>query len=198
MKLLQHNVQRITRKADAQPLAENARGGFTFVELLMVLCVLVVLTSMALPAVLRWQRGMPLEQAISILQMQLQETRLAAIRSGESWIIVLPQDQTPGRRGPASNSTGDDRRFQFVLPARIQCRDQSTGENAGPIFCHPDGTVSDRQLELQDSDGRLTILKIDRLTGTASVIPRRTAASDTHAWQACHQAGLNLNGAPSC
>ena len=61
----------------------------------MVLSVLVVLTAMRLPATLRWQRGLAMERAISIIQIQVQETRLAAIRSGEPWSLVLPQPGIP-------------------------------------------------------------------------------------------------------
>ena len=175
MQLNQNQILRMTRRADAQPLAEAARGGFTFVELLMVLCVLVVLTSMALPTVLRWQRGMPMEQAISTLQLQLQETRLAAIRSGETWLMVLPQNRTLGRRHPADNANVTDLKLQFAFPTEIQCQDESKDANVSPIACHPDGTVSDRRLRLIDAGGRVTILQIDRLTGTASVDLLKTA-----------------------
>ena len=167
--------KKLSRRADAQPLEEFARGGFTLVELLMVLCVLVVLTSLTLPGVLRWQRGMPMEQAISILQLQLQETRLAAIRAGETWLMVLPQNRTPGRRHPADDAIATDPKLQFSFPAEIQCRDESKNATSSPITCHPDGTVSDRCLRLIDADGRVTILQIDRLTGTANVIPLQTA-----------------------
>jgi Tfp pilus assembly protein FimT len=68
------------------------------VELLLVLSLMVVLTSLTLPGVLRWQNGVGMERALSLLQVQLQETRLCAIKSGEPWKLVLPQNGRPGQR----------------------------------------------------------------------------------------------------
>jgi prepilin-type N-terminal cleavage/methylation domain-containing protein len=171
---------KLTRRADAQPLAENARGGFSLVELLMVLCVLVVLTSMSLPATLRWQRGMAMEQAISMLQIQIQETRLAAIRSGEPWSLVLPMPGTAGRRHPTHEPAAHAARSKFQWPAGVQCHDMQTQQLPEPVLFRPDGTVSGRLLRLADSNGHHTFLQIDRLTGSASVRqnPSPAASSD--------------------
>ncbi len=168
---------KLARRADTQPLAGSARTGFTLVELLMVLCVLVVLASLTLPAMLRWQRGMPMEQAISTLQLQLQETRLAAIRSGEPWSLTLPQGGKAGHRHPVSASRTDDRRMQFQWPAGIQCEDKSGARDAREIVFQADGVVSERRLKLVDQHGHQTILRIDRLTGQATIVKERQQAS---------------------
>ena len=167
---------KLARRADTQPLAGSARTGFTLVELLMVLGVLVVLASLTLPAMLRWQRGMPMEQAISTLQLQLQETRLAAIRSGEPWSLTLPQAGKAGHRHPVSESRTDDRRMQFQWPAGIQCED-SRARDAREIVFQADGVVSERRLKLVDQHGHQTILRIDRLTGQATIVKERQQAS---------------------
>jgi len=168
------------------PLHTNAAsrrtGGFTIVELLMVLGILVVLTSVTLPSILRWQRGLSMEQGISTLQIQLQETRLAAIRSGEAWKLVLPHNQNPGRRQAVRDTAAVDIRRQFHWPAGLKCSELSTAistlESDQPtrVVCQPDGTVSDCQLQLTDSNENQTQLRIDRLTGMASVIQPVIAA----------------------
>ncbi len=156
--------------------ARSRAGGFTIVELLMVLGILVVLTSVTLPSILRWQRGLSMEQGISTLQIQLQETRLAAIRSGEAWNLVLPQNQSPGLRQAVRDTAAVDRRLQFHWPGGLKCSElspaTSTSRSDQPtrIICQPDGTVSDCTLRLTDSNGHQTLLRIDRLTGMASVI----------------------------
>lgn len=126
----------------------------------MVLSVLVVLTAMSLPAVLRWQQGLPMEQAISILQLQLQETRIAAIRSGETRVLKLPGRHTAGRRYPESNAAPESPDWQFVLPARIRCQTQQSESADFMIICRPDGTVTECRLSLIDADGRATIFRL--------------------------------------
>jgi prepilin-type N-terminal cleavage/methylation domain-containing protein len=187
-----------TRRADAQPLDEDTRDGFTLVELLMVLSVLVVLTAMSLPAVLRWQQGLPMEQAISILQLQLQETRIAAIRSGETWVLKLPGRHTAGRRYPETNAAQESPDWQFVLPARIRCQTQQSESADFIIVCRPDGTVTECRLSLIDADGRVTIFQVDRLTGAASTVPaKRDDSSSRRKWQSAVTSDP-ANGALTC
>ena len=162
-------VPRMTRRAHAQQHNGDTRRGFTLVELLMVLSVLVVLTAISLPATLRWQRGLAMERAISVLQLQIQETRLAAIRSGEPWSLVLPQPGIAGQRHPTHQPATNQARLSFQWPAGIQCHDMRTEQLAEPVLFQPDGTISGRLLRLTDANGHHTFLHIDRLTGTASV-----------------------------
>ena len=185
---LHANAGRATARQIGCGSPERSRAsGFTIVELLMVLGILVVLTSVTLPSVLRWQRGLSMEQGVSTLQIQLQETRLAAIRSGEAWNLVLPQNQRPGRRQAVRDTAAVDIRLLFHWPAGLICSEvspttlpaASTTESDQPtrIVCQPDGTVSDCLLKLTDSNEHQTLLRIDRLTGMASVIQPITSAS---------------------
>jgi prepilin-type N-terminal cleavage/methylation domain-containing protein len=169
----------------------SSRNAFTLVELLMVLSVLVVLTAMSLPATLRWQRGLAMERAISIIQIQVQETRLAAIRSGEPWSLVLPQPGVPGRRYPNHLPAAHNATWDFQWPAGIQCHDLPSQQFPGPIFFQPDGTVSERFLRLADSNGQSTFLQIDRLTGSASIHEEPKPATGSH--QTAHR---NMGLAP--
>ena len=169
----------------------RSRNAFTLVELLMVLSVLVVLTAMSLPATLRWQRGLAMERAISIIQIQVQETRLAAIRSGEPWSLVLPQPGVPGRRYPNHLPAAHNATWDFQWPAGIQCHDMPSQQFPGPIFFQPDGTVSERFLRLADSNGQSTFLQLDRLTGSASIHEEPKPATGSH--QTAHR---NMGLAP--
>ena len=148
----------------------SLRRGFSLVELLLVLSLMVVLTSLTLPGVLRWQNGVGMERALSLLQVQLQETRLSAIKTGEPWKLVLPQNGRPGQRHQNAMSAMLDKRHEFNWPAGISCLSTETKTSEIAIICHPDGTVTACTLQFKDAHGQQTMLQIDRLTGAASIV----------------------------
>lgn len=165
-------------------LCQQLQPGFTLVELILVLSVLVVLFSLTLPGIQRWQKALPLEQAISTLQLQLQETRLAAIRSGQPWQLILPAAGLPGRRCPANAHLDGAPTTTFQLPPGILCQinSPSSPSSASPssasahadssvrsITFQPDGTVTPRILCLITADRQQAMLRIERLTGLATV-----------------------------
>jgi prepilin-type N-terminal cleavage/methylation domain-containing protein len=146
------------------------RRGFSLVELLLVLSLMVVLTSLTLPGVLRWQNGVGMERALSLLQVQLQETRLCAIKTGEPWKLVLPQNGRPGQRLQNAMSAMLDKRHEFHWPAGISCLNTETQTSETAIICNPDGTVTACTLQFKDAHGQQTMLQIDRLTGAACIV----------------------------
>ena len=148
----------------------SLRRGFSLVELLLVLSLMVVLTSLTLPGVLRWQNGVGMERALSLLQVQLQETRLSAIKTGESWTLVLPQNGRPGQRHQNAESVLVDKRHEFNWPTGISCLNTETKTSEIAIICHPDGTVTACTLQFKDAHGQQTMLQIDRLTGAACIV----------------------------
>ena len=148
----------------------SLRRGFSLVELLLVLSLMVVLTSLTLPGVLRWQNGVGMERALSLLQVQLQETRLCAIKSGEPWKLVLPQNGRPGQRHQNATPVMVDKRHEFSWPAGISCLSIESQTSEIAITCNPDGTVSACTLQFKDTHGQQTMLQIDRLTGAASIV----------------------------
>jgi prepilin-type N-terminal cleavage/methylation domain-containing protein len=159
--------QSTSTSSQAEP---SLRRGFSLVELLLVLSLMVVLTSLTLPGVLRWQNGVGMERALSLLQVQLQETRLCAIKTGESWKLVLPQNGRPGQRLQNAMSTMLDKRHEFNWPAGISCLNTETQTSEIAIICHPDGTVTACTLLFKDAHGQQTMLQIDRLTGATSIV----------------------------
>ena len=125
---------------------------------------------MTLPGVLRWQNGVGMERALSLLQVQHQETRLCAIESGEPWKLVLPQNGHPGQRHQNAMSVIVDKRHEFNWPAGISCLSIESQSSEIAIICHPDGTVTACTLQFKDAHGQQTMLQIDRLTGAASIV----------------------------
>ena len=111
-----------------------------------------------------------MERAVSLLQVQLQETRLCAIKSGEPWKLVLPQNGRPGQRYQNAMSVMLDKRHEFNWPAGISCLNMETQTSEIAIICHPDGTVTACTLQFKDAHGQQTMLQIDRLTGATCIV----------------------------
>tara|TARA_R110002072_G_scaffold303069_2_gene492690 strand:- start:17600 stop:18121 length:522 start_codon:yes stop_codon:yes gene_type:complete len=150
----------------ANPAARNA--GFTLIELLLVLGLLVTVTSLVMPAMGRYQRAMPLNQAVSMIQSELTRTRLLAIDEAITWTVELKADGNTFRRhrtydgGARSGET-------FQLPDGVRFGSTSknnSAETLQPLHFYADGTVTNVTLVLQDSEGMRRELILDRLTGT--------------------------------
>lgn len=63
----------------------QARGGFTFAEMLMVLALLLVVTGVVVPPVLRMMADQPLKEAAERARSQLATVRLRALDSSAAW-----------------------------------------------------------------------------------------------------------------
>jgi Tfp pilus assembly protein FimT len=199
---LRFRTLRCDRRLNQRRRTPSARSasGFTLIELLMVLSLLIVLTAVSLPGLVRWQRALPLDQATSMLQQQLQETRLVAIQTGQPWRLVLPDSGRSGYREPVpfaasvaqrlasiSRSGAGQNRFRqnksvlrdataFQWPVGVRCEVLSAGDSNPSVVFQPDGTAVDRQLRLANQHGHSQILQLVRLTGQATVArsgPRR-------------------------
>jgi Tfp pilus assembly protein FimT len=161
-------------------------------ELILVLGILVILTAVTLPGILRWQRAMPMEQAVSMLQLQLQETRGAAIHSGEAWSLILPNAGTPGRRQPLRTSQAGNQEYLFRLPAGIRCEiiepvdtAHQRAKSTAQIVFQPDGTVRDCSLRITTDTGLVTILQIHRMTGMATITQVRVRTAKPGSYGLC-------------
>lgn len=156
-----------------EPEIQLTQPGFTLIELVVVLGVLTILMSLTVPGVLRWQRRMPLDTALSTLQLALQETRLSAIRSGQPWCLSLPHGSDPGVIQPVRGSQDQENRRMFRLPNGIVVEPVSANIEAASgglpecILFNPDGMSFGRELQLVTRSGEMIRLRIDRLTGRA-------------------------------
>ncbi|MEO1996368.1 MAG: hypothetical protein ABGZ17_13955 [Planctomycetaceae bacterium] len=143
-------------------------AAFTLVELLFVLAVLVVAASVVMPALSRWQRGMPLDQARQLVKYELARTSVLAMSEASAWTVTY---DLGGRRFRRFPSFLTDVRLQeeFELPAgvRFEKSGRSSGSHeTGVLRFFADGTATQTTLVLTDSTGVSQELKLDRLTGT--------------------------------
>lgn len=142
-------------------------GGFTLMELLLVLGLLVTAMSMVVPALARYQRAMPLNQAVSMFRTELLRTRLLAIDEAETWMVELSPD---GRSFSRYRNFEKDAsvRTTFRLPEGVILLSASrihSEQSIKPLQFLPDGTVTSATLVLKDSEGLRRTLILDRLTG---------------------------------
>ena len=63
----------------------QARDGFTFAELLLVLAILLIITGVVFPPVLRMMADQPLKEAAERARVQLASVRLKALDSSAAW-----------------------------------------------------------------------------------------------------------------
>ena len=178
-----------------------SRRGFTLLELILVIGILVAISAIALPTVTRSFSSQSLLKAADRVRVSMGQARVRAIRTGQihavgyvpgrSWIDIASLEQLPTianragrrlqeqRRGITSNYDDD------LLPGRVifvagQTVVDARAADAGPtdtsqlrtILFYPDGTSQDARLTLQNEDGRLIDVALRGLTGIASVQPR--------------------------
>ncbi len=148
-------------------------SGFSLLELLLVLGLMTVLMVIAVPSLRRWQQRLPIERSVALLQQQIAESRLASIQSGETWALWLYSSGTEGRRTPLNQP--DLEKFQFQFPEGIFCKsveDAASQETQDILLIfRPDGSASTARLRLADSKGNHLLVILDRLTGSASILP---------------------------
>ena len=63
----------------------QARDGFTFAEMLLVLAILLIITGVVLPPVLRMMADQPLKEGAERARVQLASVRLKALDSSAAW-----------------------------------------------------------------------------------------------------------------
>ena len=178
-----------------------SRLGFTLLELILVIGILVAISAIALPTVTRSFSSQSLLKAADRVRVSMGQARVRAIQTGQihavgyvpgrSWIDIASLEQLPTianragrrlqeqRRGITSNYDDD------LLPGRVifvagQTVVDARAADAGPtdtsqlrtILFYPDGTSQDARLTLQNEDGRLIDVALRGLTGIASVQPR--------------------------
>ena len=181
------------------PVPNPSRGGYTLLELLLVLTVLVVLASIAWPSVEGLYERNQLQSAAEDVRNQLSQARLAAIDSGLIYAFryqVGGRDYTAAPAEPAVSSSGqpDGAALSGQLPEQMQFRQpeaetfsaagtstletlsQAIGEmgtdSAGyspPILFFPDGSALDAVFEVVDSEQRTVEISVRGLTGSIRV-----------------------------
>jgi prepilin-type N-terminal cleavage/methylation domain-containing protein len=100
---------------------KNSRNGFSFIELIIVLLVISILVTLALPAVQRTLQLYRLETGTGYILHRLTETRMAAIkRNRDSWLEIDSTNRTLTLK--STNDAGQQISLGFptYLPEGVQ------------------------------------------------------------------------------
>ncbi len=177
---------------------ELARGGYTLIEIMLAVMVLIVLTSMAASPLMNSWRDTQTGSATEEVRALLAGTRILALDRDETWQFVYEPGGTHYLRVPLSSATenaADERANQGkqsdTLPTTITFGESSggtgstvsselltgladAGELSGvswsaPILFYSDGTSSDTKFEIVDQYGNSRTILVRDITGGVTV-----------------------------
>jgi len=139
-------------------------AAFTLIELILVLALLVIITSLAAPAMASFIRGRAMDSEARRMMALMHAGQSRAVSEGVP--VVLWVDEKEGSYGLQAETTGeagDPKAESLAVDATLQIAVMNTGLSAPTSFNNlpairflPDGTVdesSPRKLQLTDSAG---------------------------------------------
>lgn len=139
------------------------RAGFTLIELILVLALLVIITSIAVPTMSRFIRGRALDSEAQRLMAVMHAAQNRAVSEGAPMMLWLDENtgaygfeaETSGENGdPKAETLNVDSTLKLLVPSSSVT--QTTFKDLPAIKYLPDGTVdegSPLMLQLVDADG---------------------------------------------
>ena len=142
----------------------NFRRGFTLVELILVLALLVVITSIAVPSLSNFVRGRALDSEARRLAALMHAAQSRAVSEGAPMMLWIDEKQSAyGIAAETSGTAGDPKAENLTLDSMLQIAVINVGTTATATFNNlpaikflADGTVdesSPQTVQLTDAGG---------------------------------------------
>lgn len=149
--------------------ASTPRLGFTLIELILVLALLVVITSIAVPGMARFVRGRALDSEARRMIALIHAAQSRAVSEGAPMMLWLNEKTgSYGLMAETSGQNGDPKAEDLMLDSTLTLAVMNAGMGAPAMFNNlpairflADGTVdesSPQALKLTDSDGFSRVL----------------------------------------
>lgn len=140
------------------------RRGFTLIELILVLALLVIITSIAVPSMSRFIRGQALGSEAQRLIALMHAAQSRAVSEGAPMVLWIDEKNgTYGAEAETSGQDGDGKAEQLNVDSTLKITVLDGGTGAMTMFKDlpairflPDGTMDENSLKglrLVDADG---------------------------------------------
>jgi len=149
-------------------------GGFTFIEVMMVISILIILSAIATPSLLSWRSSAKLRGAAANLKGNMQLAKLKAIQenyavaihfSTNSYQIFKDDGLNPGMYDPGEEVYGDR-----TLPAGVKINLAETNFNDETVRFFGRGTANSGSAVLVNTSGtgkKVTVTGLGKITVTS-------------------------------
>ena len=156
-------------------MSQRQSSGFTLIECIAVLAVLVALMSVCIPGVTNWIRRNELATTEAELERIIAESNRMAIHSGVKQFVEFDSQSRRLTIKPMNGSRNESRKtiddpatmsLRLSSSVQIQFFSSKTQEIISGLTLSPDGTISPGRIRILHSSGMDSLWRTHRQTGS--------------------------------
>jgi type II secretory pathway pseudopilin PulG len=164
-------------------------GGFTLIEMTVIIAVLLILSSAIVPRLLSFSQSQRERAFMQQLLAMTAEGREAAIRLGKDVTMQYDDSKNAFAMHYQDDSQNDSTLQTVVLPPNFQASKfevgpNTTGASDFKLTFYPDGTADGGGVEIGRNTTDITSISVDKATGTVSLLHDPLPEVSDQTWQA--------------